>query len=48
MPTSMGLAGKYLGVSNTFSTDANFSLVLIDKDTGEKSKPTHFMSLQIR
>lgn len=42
MPTSMGLAGKYLGVSNTFSTDANFSLVLIDKDTGEKKQTYTF------
>jgi len=38
----MGLAGKYLGVSNTFSTDANFSLVLIDKDTGEKKQTYTF------
>ena len=42
MPTSMGLAGKYLGVSNTFSTDANFSLVLVDKDTGEKKQTYTF------
>lgn len=45
MPASMGLVGKYLGVVDKYTTDANFSLTLTDKSTNEiKQTYTFYVS----